>query len=144
MYLYVATAILAAILSAIGTFKVQDWRYGNKEAERISQVLEDNRLNRVTEQNQAKTVIGAINAARKREAIARDDAAGAQSERDRLRNDLDKLKSDLPGLTADACRERAATVTELFDRCTDAYQGMAGKAQRHADDTLTLEQAWPK
>lgn len=144
IYTYVLVAIVSAAISGWGVWQVQNWRYGEKEAERIAQVLEDNRLNRVAEQKQAKTVIGAINAARQRETIARVDAAGAQSERDRLRNDLDKLKSDLPGLTADACRERAATVTELFDRCTDAYQGMAGKAQRHADDTLTLEQAWPK
>lgn len=144
IYTYLLAAIVSAALSGWGVWQVQDWRYGNKEAERISQVLEDNRLNRVTEQKQAKTVIGAINEARKREATARDDAAGAQSERDKLRNDLDKLKSSLPGLTPDACRERAATVTELFDRCTNAYQGLAGKAQRHADDTLTLEQAWPR
>lgn len=144
IYTYVLAAIVSAALSGWGAWTVQDWRYGNKEADRIAQVLEDNRLNRVTEQNQAKTVIGAINEARKREAIARDDAAGAQSERDKLRNDLDKLKSSLPSLTPDACRERAATVTELFNQCVGTYQGLASKADRHASDTLTLEQAWPK
>lgn len=144
IYTYVLAAIVSAAISGWGVWQVQDWRYGNKEAERIAQVLEDNRLNRVAEQKQAKTVIGAINAARQREAIARDDAAGAVSERDKLRNDLDQLKSSLPGLTPDACRERADTLSQLLDQCSSAYQGMAGTADRHASDTLTLEQAWPK
>ena len=144
IYTYVLATIVSAALSGWGVWNVQEWRYGNKEAERIAQVLEDNRLNRVEEQKQSKTVIGAINEARKRETTARDDAAGALSERDKLRDDLDKLKSDLPSLTADACRERADTLNQLLDQCSGAYQGMASKADRHNSDRLTLEQAWPK
>ena len=75
---------------------------------------------------------------------ARDAAAGALLERDSLHNDLAKLRNDLPGISANACKERVKALTEVFEQCTDRYIGMAGKAQRHSDDTDTLEGGWPK
>ena len=144
MYLYVATAILAAILSAIGTFKVQDWRYGNKEAERISQVLENNRLNRVKERGDAANVIGAMNAANQRAKDSAVAAADASAAVDGLRDELDRIKRGLPGSTLDACRQNAATLATVFEQCSREYKAMGGYAEGHADDTLTLEQAWPK
>ena len=144
MYLYIATALVAAMLSAIGTYKVQDWRYGAKEADRVEAAREKEKLDRLVENRLSGNVIGALNEAKKREAAARDAAAGALSERDSLHDDLAKLRNDLPGISANACKERVKALTEVFEQCTDRYIGMAGKAQRHSDDTDTLEGGWPK
>jgi hypothetical protein len=41
MYLYLAVAIFAALSAAAGTWRVQEWRYGAKEAERMEAVKRD-------------------------------------------------------------------------------------------------------
>lgn len=41
MYAYVAVALIAAFLSGAGTWRVQDWRYGAKEAARLEAVARD-------------------------------------------------------------------------------------------------------
>lgn len=41
MYIYIAIALLSAALSGIGAWRVQDWRYGAKEAQRLEQARED-------------------------------------------------------------------------------------------------------
>ena len=144
MYTYLLAAIVSAALSGIGVWKVQDWRYGAKEADRVTAAREKEKLDRLVENRLSGNVIGALNEAKKREAAARDAAAGALSERDSLHDDLAKLRNDLPGISANACKERVKALTEVFEQCTDRYIGMAGKAQRHSDDTDTLEGGWPK
>ena len=144
MYTYLLAAIISAALSGWGVWTLQDWRYGAKEADRVTAAREKEKLDRLVENRLSGNVIGALNEAKKREAAARDAAAGALSERDSLHDDLAKLRNDLPGISANACKERVATLSELFDQCAIAYQSMAGTSQRHANDTLTLEQAWPK
>ena len=144
MYAYLLAAIVSAALSGIGVWKVQDWRYGAKEADRVEAAREKEKLDRLVENRLSGNVIGALNEAKKREAAARDAAAGALSERDSLHDDLAKLRNDLPGISANACKERVKALTEVFEQCTDRYIGMAGKAQRHSDDTDTLEGGWPK
>ncbi|KAB2906629.1 MAG: hypothetical protein F9K35_00700 [Burkholderiaceae bacterium] len=54
LYTYVATAILAAALSAWGTWSVQAWRYGAKEAKRlqVAQVAEEARQTDAKQQRQ--------------------------------------------------------------------------------------------
>lgn len=140
-------AAIAAVIFAAGGMGGIKWHAGQDaiaENARLERVREDARLNRATENNQAKTVIGAVNESRKREAVARAAADSARTERDGLRDDLAALRAGLPGLAADACRERAATISELLDQCTGAYQGLARTADGHAADTLTLERAWPR
>jgi len=41
MYVYIAIAIIAAALSGAGTWRVQDWRYGAKEKDRLEAVARD-------------------------------------------------------------------------------------------------------
>jgi len=144
MIIQLVVAILIFIAGAAGGIK---WHAGQDaiiENKRLELVREQARAHRATERAQSTTVIGALNEARKRETVARVAAAGARTERDGLRDDLAALRANLPGASADACRERAATLSELFDQCAGALESLAGKAQRHADDTLTLEQGWPK
>lgn len=41
MYVYVAIALLSAFLAGAGAWRVQDWRYAAKEADRLELVRED-------------------------------------------------------------------------------------------------------
>jgi len=41
MYLYLAAAVAIAVASAFGTWQVQEWRYGAKEADRLEAVKRD-------------------------------------------------------------------------------------------------------
>lgn len=45
IWTHVAAAILAALIAFAGGWKVQDWRYGSKEAERLQLVAEQARKN---------------------------------------------------------------------------------------------------
>lgn len=123
------------------------WHAGQdaiKENARLELVRETERANRATEKQQAAQVIGAINASRKREQAAKAAADSLAGELDGLRDDLQSSRNDMSGATADACRQHAATLSGLLNQCAAAYSDMAGKAQGHAGDALTLEQSWPK
>ena len=144
IYTYVLAAIVSAALSGWGVWNVQNWRYGAKEAERLEQVRETEKFNRQIENRQSGNVIGALNAANQRAKDSAVAAADASAAVDGLRNELDRIKRGLPGTTLDACRHDAAALATVFAQCSKEYSAMGGHAQGHADDTLTLEQAWPK
>ena len=44
MYVYVAVALIAAVLSGAGTWRVQDWRYAAKEVARMEAAQEARRM----------------------------------------------------------------------------------------------------
>lgn len=46
MYVYVAIALAAALLAGAGTWRVQDWRYAAREAERLQAQREQERNDR--------------------------------------------------------------------------------------------------
>lgn len=70
-------------------------------------------------------------------------AAGARTERDQLRNDLADARARLPTLSHQACLVRAAALDAVLDQCAGAVESLAGKADRHANDAMTLNEAWP-
>lgn len=144
---FLAYIVIAGIIFASGMAAGIKWHAGQDaiaENARLQLEREVAVANRATERQQAATVIGAVNDARQRETLARAAAAGARGELDRLRNDIDRTVGDLPSAAPDACPQRAATLGRLFDQCAGELEALAGRAQRHADDTLTLERAWPK
>lgn len=63
---------------------------------------------------------------------------------DSLRSDLADATGRLSRATDAAVREYATTAGAVFGECAAAITELAGKAQGHANDALTLEQAWPK
>ena len=141
-----AQMVIAISLLVAGFGAGVKWHAGQdaiKENARLELVREQARASRALEQQQSKQVIGAINAARKRETVARSAAADARSELERLRDDLAAIRPNLSSDSLDACRKRADTLAAVFGECSATLEGMAGKADRHASDTLTLEQAWP-
>lgn len=70
-------------------------------------------------------------------------AAAAAVERDSLRDELAAASAKLPSLSHQACLARADALSGVFDQCAGAFEGMARKAQSHANDALTLDEAWP-
>lgn len=118
--------------------------YSRRSAEVNAAALEAERENQVNERKRAANVMEAINEAAKREQLARRTAAAVRAERDGLRGDLYAIRRELPTATTDAARQRAATLAELFAECSGAVEGMAAKAQGHASDSLTFQQAWPR
>lgn len=69
--------------------------------------------------------------------------ADARDELERLRL---QLASSDPGAAADTCpaeSAQAATCRAVFDDCAAQLVDMASAAGDHAEDTLTLLQAWP-
>lgn len=74
----------------------------------------------------------------------RADAGAARAERDRLRADLARVPARIATATRAAVDEYAATVTVVFEQCTERYIGVAGKADEHAASAGALEAGWPR
>jgi hypothetical protein len=70
-------------------------------------------------------------------------AAAAATERDSLRDELAAASAKLPSLSHQACLARADALSGVFDQCAGAASRMAEKADRHANDAMTLDEAWP-
>lgn len=143
MYTYVATAILAAALSATGTWKIQQWRMDAKEKEHVEQILDAERRAAAKAIRNQETVIAAQSEAARRAADLRRDAAGAMAAADGLRSATDQTLRDAAA-SLDACTLRANALGELFITVEEAGRGMAQKADLHASDLKTLMDAWPK
>ncbi|UZZ64508.1 hypothetical protein [Curvibacter phage PCA1] len=142
MYTYVATAIAAALVASVGTWQVQNWRYGSLEKNRVDQILADTRTDAASNIRKADNIIAAQNKAVARAVAAQLDADGARSERYRLRDTTDTFVEGARG-DFKACSERINTLRVVFDQCGEALEGVARKADAHAIDAQKLSDAWP-
>ena len=70
------------------------------------------------------------------------DAVGKSS--DSLRNTANAIRLGLPNATVEAARTAADAFAALFTDCQRRYADVAEKADGHANDVRTLEEAWPK
>lgn len=143
MYTYVATAILAAALSATGTWKIQQWRMDAKEKEHVEQILDAERRAAAKAIRNQETVIAAQSEAARRAAVLRRDAAGARDAADGLRNDIERVRTEA-AQSHTACIERADAISELLGAVEEAGRSMAQAADLHASDVKTLMDAWPR
>ena len=143
IYTHAAAAILAAVVAATGTWKVQQWRFDAKEKERVEQQLESERLRAKANLRNAENVIAAQNAAASRISQLRLDAAGARATADGLRTSISTALSRADNDLA-ACTDTANTIGKLLDQCGTAYQELGAVADGHASDVKTLIDAWPK
>ena len=88
----------------------------------------------------------ALNDAAKRNQALQKSLAAAAASGDGLRNDLASAAAtrDLSEYTVDACRKDVATRDAILSRMEAVGRRISGEAQGHADDSLMLQQAWPK
>ena len=144
IYTHAAAALIAASIAATGAWQVQNWRYGAKETEREQQKLVEVRQSAATAIRQLDNVLMAQNAGAARAIRLRSDLDSARTELDRLRIALRAMPMPRTETSTSACPDRADPSRELLAQCAAELQDLAGKADRHANDALMLQQAWPK
>jgi hypothetical protein len=106
-------------------------------------VLEANAEARRLEQARQRRVDEAGALARTREAGIRADADRARLAADSLRGTLDAVER-ASAASHDAATKSVAALADVFQQCSREYRALAEVADRHASDSLTLQQAWPK
>lgn len=143
MYTYVATAILAAALSATGTWKVQQWRMDAKEKEHVEQILDAERRAAAKALRNQETVIAAQSEAARRAADLRRDAAGSRDALVGLSHATDQTLRDAAA-SLDACTDSASKLKVVFLECSRNYEEVARDADNWENDAVMLRDAWPK
>ena len=79
-----------------------------------------------------------------REQTIRTLSAAAGANLGGLRDTLAAIRSGVPSASIDALGKSTATLAGLLAECSGRYQGVAEKADRHASDVKTLQEAWPR
>lgn len=80
----------------------------------------------------------------KREETIRTLAAAVGKSSDSLRNTANAIRLGLPNATVEAARAAADAFATVFSECQGRYGALAEKADGHANDVRTLEEAWPQ
>ena len=80
----------------------------------------------------------------KREETIRTLAAAVGKSSDSLRNTANAIRLGLPHATVEAARTAADAFATVFTDCQRRYADVAAKADGHASDVRTLEEAWPQ
>lgn len=146
--LTILTHLLAAIVAGAGSFYVA-WQMqaGNVtavELKHANAVIQAKDTADAAWRGIVGNAIAATVAATGRETATRSRLDGARNELDGLQRDLEAANARLATATPAACIERATALSAVLDQCAGAYQDMAGKAERHANDIQTLTEAWPR
>ncbi len=140
IYTHAAAALLAAALAAVGTFKVEEWRFASKENDRVQAQLLSERLATAATLQKEQTVVKALNAGKTRESRLRSDLASSGVAIDRLR---DTASSALlaASTSLNACVALGATQNELLVGLAKAGERIATEADLWASDAQTLMEA---
>jgi hypothetical protein len=101
-------------------------------------------LARMREQDWNTQLNQAIENANSRDQIIRSMAASSISASVGLRDTLAAISRGVPDASVEALRHSTTTLAAVLQNCQSEYRELAEKADRHASDTMTLEQAWPK
>ena len=80
----------------------------------------------------------------KREETIKALAAAVGKSSDSLRNTANAIRLGLPHATVQAARTAADAFAAVFSECQGRYGELAAKADGHASDVRTLEEAWPQ
>ena len=143
IYTHAAAALLAAVVAATGTYKIQSWRYGAKEAEHAQQHLADERSAATAAIRRTETVIQAQSAASARGAALRRDADSARMAAISLHDAAAAAMRDA-SVSHAACTERAAALGDVLQASAERYRDLGETCDRHVSDIKTLIESWPK
>lgn len=80
----------------------------------------------------------------KREETIRTLAVAVGKSSERLRDTANAIRLGLPSATVEAARTAADAFATVFSECQGRYGALAEKADGHANDVRTLEEAWPQ
>lgn len=139
---------IIAVLLLLATFTGGFFYGEHKQAhldklERTAEIASANQEARQLEQKRQDNANAASTVAAKRAQSLVVDAANARRESSGLRNDADALKLASQKSISAALASLDLT-TDLLDRCTERYSGMAENAQRADTEARQLREAWPK
>ena len=141
--------ILAAVVAAVfigGWWAGSMHEQSSWQAEKLAMAAtRDKQINeaRRAEAAMREQVRKAQEDAQKREEKLVADAAAAGRAADGLRSQIASLRRGLSAATAEANRRTADAALDVFQQCADEYRAVAQAADRHANDAMTLDQAWP-
>lgn len=138
--------IIAAVLAGVLAFThFFTYRAGKAfvRNEYATQQAAANAEARRIEQRRASVAAAAAASAITRTTSLRAAAGAARDASDRLRDELD-ITQRFAGESAEAAAKSIAALRAVFESCTKEYRGMAESAQGHADDSMTLQEAWPE
>lgn len=150
MRLLIASVIGASAISGIAAWQIQGWRHGAElaaiQAKTAAQYAESANMILSRERANHARISQSAQDAQTRANRARDSAAAAGDELERLRDAsrayTERIReSDAAAATADL---RAATYDRLFGACAANLQDLAERADAHANDVRQLIEAWPK
>jgi len=139
---------LLAVAAFTAAWAIQEWRYGAEinglkatYAQAAEKAQEAARSKEQALQTKLNEALNEANERAKRNALA---AASASRTVDSLRNQLATARSELPQATAEAARNYAASLSDVFGECVQRYQDLAAKTDQYASELKTLEDAWPE
>ncbi len=145
---YIIAAILSASLGYAAAWNYQSNRYGEQiatmqkdAAEATTKAVKEAMEKTQADQKRKDDALKEANLRSQKNALA---AAAANRTVDSLRDQLTTARAGLPQSTCEAARNYAATLSDVFGSCTARLTELAEKADGHASDAKTLEQAWPE
>lgn len=143
----VTLALVGLLLTATAGWVANGWRLGAVHradiAVRDAQLSAAKDLARLREQDWTTQRNQAIENAHSRDQIIRTLAAGSASSSLGLRDTLAAISRGVPDASVEALRHSTTTLAAVLQDCQSEYRELAEKADRHASDATTLEQAWP-
>lgn len=86
----------------------------------------------------------AITRGNEREQTIRSLAASSATASVGLRDTLAHISVGVPGATIEALRNSTTTLATVLSDCQGRYRALAEVADRHANDSKTLSDAWPQ
>jgi hypothetical protein len=108
------------------------------------QIEADKEARRVREAELTRQRDDAVAQRDEREKTIRNLAAGSSAASLGLRDTLNAISSSVPTASIEALRQSTTALSSVLNECQGRYRELAEKADRHANDAKTLDDAWPK
>lgn len=143
MNLTAIIAIVSALISGLGVYKIQEWRMDAKEKAHVEQELADERQAATDRSELQRIAAQAVRKGVEREVALRTSAAGASRALVGLSGAVDTTLRDA-ATSLGACTDRATALGGLLVDSERDYIETAAKAGRHASDVKTCHDTiWP-
>jgi uncharacterized protein (DUF2252 family) len=139
-------SLAAGTAYGIHQFLEHERQIGRNEVRALwdAQTAKDERAARIETARLAKQAEDAEKNGANREQTIRTLATASGNANLGLRDTLATIRGGVPSATVDALGKSIATLSTVLAECSGRYQGLAEKADRHASDVKTLQEAWPK
>ena len=144
-YAQIALVAIAVLMGLWGYGKRQHGLgYSKAQGEYTQKALVASEAARKRESDLQNQLQEAINESQRNQIAIAAANDRARSELDGLRNELAALSDRLSSATADARLKYARAASAVLAECAARYSELAQKADKHANDALMLQRAWPK